>query len=305
MKIVTTCIPRFVQAALLALILATQIPVDALAQERNHIVSIEDGKVFIDGREVPQSELPASLKIKNRTLNWEFHGDALLELNGVVYQLVDGTLVEADEGVVRDGNMVAFLRDPDNGESVVRILTRSEPHLFSVGENEKYGVVLRDYTEALNKKAEEFAVIREKISVQDAEQNYALAGQLQLQAEHAARMAKAFPRVEFESYLSGIHKENLGLYDELVREQDIESRTHRLAMKARTTADKTERTQIVEELRAQLHEAFELKQQNREQEIEQLAGRLDELRQKLNQRVELRDQIIESRLRELLGELDW
>ncbi len=286
--------------------LLVQSPVNVLAQEAMHVVTIEDGKVFIDGNQVPPSELPPSLKIHNRDLRWSFHGDALLDLNGTVFQLLDGKLVEADDDVARDGHVVVFFRDPDDENSMVRVLSRNAPFRFRMRERgEPYGVVMENYMTALSNKAKEFEIIRKQISEQKGEQALVLAEQLQLQAENTARIAKAFPRVEFESYLSGLHDQNINLYGELVREHDMEADTHQLAMEIRASSNARHRKQLVEELRKRLYEAFELKQQNREGEIEQLADRLQELREKLGQRADLRQQIIESRLKELLGELDW
>ncbi|GMQ80731.1 MAG: hypothetical protein BMS9Abin05_0159 [Rhodothermia bacterium] len=296
----------WVPAFAFAYFLLVQSSVNVLAQETMHVVTIADGNVLIDGKQVPTSELPPSLKIRNRDLRWSFQGDALLELNGTVYQLLDGKLVEADDEIARDGRVVVFFRDPDDENSMVRVLTRNERQSYDVhGRNEPSGVVMENYTTALNDKAKEFEIIRKQIAEKKGDQTLILAEKLQLQAENAARIAMSFPRVEFESYLSGIHDQNLNLYGELVREHDMEENTHRLAMEARAAGNAGQRQKIIEELRKRLYEAFELKQQNREQEIEQLASRLQELREKLGQRSDLRQRIIESRLKELLGELDW
>ena len=50
----------------------------ASAQVERHVVTIENGKVFIDGTEVPKEDLPSSLRIKNLTASMNFTGDALL-----------------------------------------------------------------------------------------------------------------------------------------------------------------------------------------------------------------------------------
>ncbi|TDI69724.1 MAG: hypothetical protein E2O85_05045 [Bacteroidetes bacterium] len=297
---------RWIPVVAYACFILTLSPTTALAQEAMHVVTIEDGKVFIDGKQVPENELPKSLKIRNRELRWSFHGDALLDLNGTVFQLLDGKLVEADDDVAREGHVVVFFRDPDDENSMVRVLSRSEPSAFRVRARYKpYGDVMENYMAAFSNKAKEFDIIRKQIAEQSGEQSLMLAEQLQLQAENAARIAKAFPRVEFESYLSGIHEQNLNLYGELVREHDMEANTHQLAMEIRASSNARQRKRLVESLRERLYEAFELKQKNRESEIEQLADRLQELREKLGQRAELRQRIIESRLKELLGELDW
>ncbi len=292
-----------------ALLIATflvQPPAAALAQVERHVVTIDNGKVFIDGKRIADRDLPASLKLKDMLLSWSFTGDALLELRGTVYELQDGKLVEADEDIARDGRVMVFFRDPDDNDSVVRVLSRAGAVPFGRFKiDQSHGVVMENYLEALQNKAKEFELIRGQIADQNADQALVLADRLRLEAENTARIAQAFPRVEFESYLEGIHETDLKLYGQLMLERNIETETHRLAMEARAAQDWSRREKIVAELREKLNNAFELKQQNREKEIEQLGERLNELREKLSQRADLRDRIIESRLKELLGELDW
>jgi ABC-type phosphate transport system auxiliary subunit len=132
-----------------------------------------------------------------------------------------------------------------------------------------------------------------------------LAGQLRLEAENTARMAGAFPRVEFQSYLDDMHESDIGLYDQLIREQDMEMETHHLAMEALSATSVEHRKQVAEALRNRLNEIFDLKQENREREIEQLSKKLEDLKSRLKQRSDLRQQIIDVRMRELLGDLRW
>lgn len=296
---------KWVPALLIATFLG-QSPTAVLAQVENHVVTIEDGKVFIDGRRVADRALPASLKLDNLSLSWSFTGGALLELRGTVYELQDGKLIEADEDVARDGRVMVFFRESDDEGSMVRVLSRAEAMPFGrVKIDNAYGVVMENYFDAFQNKAKEFERIRVQLAERNTEQTLMLADKLRLEAENTARIAKAFPRVEFESYLQGIHETDLKLYGQLMLERNIETETHRLAMEARAARNARQREEIIAELREKLSKAFILKQQNREKEIEQMAERLNELREKLSQRADLRDRIIESRLKELLGELDW
>ena len=189
---------------------------------------------------------------------------------------------------------------------MVRVLSRAEAVPFGRFKvDQSHGVVMENYLDALQNKAKEFEIIRGQIAEQNVEQTLMLADKLRLEAENTARIAKAFPRIEFESYLQGIHETDLKLYGQLVLERNIESETHRLAMEARAARNARQREEIIAELAEKLKTAFELKQTNREKEIEQMSERLNELREKLSQRADLRDRIIESRLKELLGDLDW
>jgi len=170
---------------------------------------------------------------------------------------------------------------------------------------QSYGVVMENYLDALEDKAKEFEVIRGQIAGQNSEQTVLLADKLRLEAENAARIAKALPRVEFESYLEGIQQSDASLYNQLIQEHSLEAETLRLAMEARAASDERQRDLIIGTLRQKLEEAFELKQQNREQEIQQLTEKLSELRQRIKERSDARDRIIEARLKELLGESSW
>ena len=281
---------------------------DARAQMERHIVTIEKGNVYIDGDRVPERELPRSLRLNNLSASMNFTGDALLELNGQVYQLQNGRLVEADEDVARDGRVMVFFRDPENENTTFRVLSRGESADSYVGAysyDRPYGIAMENYLDAFENKAREFEAIRGQIVEQNREQAAMLAERLKAEAENAARIAKAFPRVEFESYLEDVQRVDASLYRQLLQESSIETETHRLAMEARAENDAERRADIVEELRSKLAEAFELKQQNREQEIEQIAEKLADLRQRIRQRSEARDRIIDARMKELLGELNW
>jgi hypothetical protein len=286
---------------------------DARAQVERHILTIEKSNVYIDGDRVPEGELPRSLRLtnlNNLSASMNFTGDALLELNGQVYQLEDGRLVEADADVARDGRVMVFFSDPENENATFRVLSRGEPSDSYVGayssfDRRPYGIAMDNYFDAFESKAREFEAIRGEIVVQNREQAAALAERLKAEAENTARIVKAFPRVEFESYLEDVQRMDASLYRQLVQESSIETETHRLAMEARAENDAERRAEIVEELRIKLAEAFELKQQNREQEIEQLAEKLADLRQRIRQRSEARDRIIDARMKELLGELNW
>jgi hypothetical protein len=280
----------------------------AYGQVERHVVTIEEGQVYIDGNLVPEKELPSSLDIKNLSASMNFTGDALLELNGKVFQLKDGRLVEADDNTARDGRMMVFFRNPDGGNSVVRVLSRRDDDgafgRYRV-QDRPHGMVMENYLDALEDKAREFEVIRGQLTEEDASQAQALAGKLRLEAENAARIAKALPRVEFESYLEGIQQTDQSLYNQLIQEHSIEVETQRLALEARAANTQERREELVEALRKRLEDAFELKQKNREREIEQLDAKLSELRQRIQERSDARERIIDARLKELLGEINW
>lgn len=96
----------------------------------------------------------------------------------------------------------------------------------------------------------------------------------------------------------------LGSSSDLAR-REAEARS--LAMKTRL-AEGDEKEALTAELREALDEIFALKQELRQEKIEELREKLDEAQQELAERAELEAEIIERRLIELLGsrsKYDW
>ena len=84
----------------------------------------------------------------------------------------------------------------------------------------------------------------------------------------------------------------------------MEMETRRLASRILATDNARQRTALRAQLHERLDEIFELKQENRRAEIDELGERLAELRRQMDARQANKDDIIERRIRELLGQLD-
>ena len=140
---------------------------------------------------------------------------------------------------------------------------------------------------------------------QIAPESNELARRMVVEAENTARIARAFPRVQYESYLSEVRDSNQFLYQELMREREMEARTHQLAMRIRQEEQEAGREKLTSELRNVLTEIFELKQENRQHEIEQLSQQLSKLTARLEEREALKADIIESRVKDLLEQHRW
>lgn len=112
---------------------------------------------------------------------------------------------------------------------------------------------------------------------------------------HLARMA------EVANYFSKMKAADLELYAEVQAEWDLEAELAVLAARIRAMRTGEERRVMVEELRKQLEEAFELKQQNRRREIQQLEEELERLKDRTQERNAARERLIEARLKDLLG----
>ncbi|RMH55858.1 MAG: hypothetical protein D6685_13760 [Bacteroidetes bacterium] len=123
-----------------------------------------------------------------------------------------------------------------------------------------------------------------------------------------ARIEADEARTEMQRYLDDLRNQNTRLFERLVRERQMEMETRALAARIQQMPEGRERDALIEQLRARLDEIFELKQQNRHQEIAQLEIQLETLRREMQERERLRKRIVEQRLRELLGQpspFDW
>jgi hypothetical protein len=271
------------------------------------MLTLEDGRILINGVEIPQKDLPKSLDLSGINSSFNLTGNSLIEINGTMYQLRNDRVEEVEAGDAAFHDVMVYVNATSDNNQALHIVNRRAPAsaLFEVADG-PYQVVMKNYVGRLNEQANEFEKIRVQMDdVHFEAQDKQLALQLRVQAENTARIAGSFPQIEYEGYLMGVKEKNVLLYDGLVREHELEMNTHRLASEARGASTPAERDKFVNELRSQLNDIFELKQENREDEIKQLDQRLQELTELMNKRSAMQDKIIEKRLKELLGELDW
>lgn len=308
-SIMMTSIRTYLGLLVLGLGLIVSMAAPAAAQN-SHTIRIQDGSVFIDDERVPDEDLPESLDIADMSATFSFSGDnrTLLDLGGHVFMLEDGRLVEVDSDEADNGLVVFFAADRDG--TPVRFVNRDDEwahqyHVRTRGDN-----TYAFYGDALFDQARKMEELKARLADQktmkfQAGEIEGTVVELTAAAENTARMAEALPRIQFQSYLESIGEKDAALYEELQREQQLEMKTRVLAQKIRASGSADDRRKLVEELRKDLADIFELKQKNREREIEQLARRLEALETRLEERQELRERIIEARLNELIGRSDW
>ncbi|GIV62003.1 MAG: hypothetical protein KatS3mg044_0869 [Rhodothermaceae bacterium] len=247
--------------------------VPARAQQ-THTVVIQDGRVQIDGKVLERARLPEGLDLDGVQAHLTFSGPGrpLLEINGALYEV-------SPEGMVRvgdaggNGRVSVFFRsfEPVPGDSLLIVGPRGRQ---AVGDPLAREQVLR----------------RARIEADEA----------RVEADEA--------RVEMQRYLEDLRNQNTRLFERLVRERQMEMETRALAARIQQMPEGRERDALIEQLRTRLDEIFELKQQNRHQEIAQLEIQLETLRREMQERERLRERIVEQRLRELLGQpspFDW
>ncbi len=283
----------------------------AMAQQRT--LSIQDGRVYINGEAVAAEALPASLDPRGMNVNFSFTGDtgAILELNDVFYLLDDQGLHEVEPWQAKAGDLsVFFRREKGEKDAVERFgapLLKNrdaEPgEAYFVFAGESMGRVMQQYLEELDTRAQSLQQLSAQMTAQRQNDAPRLLFEAHRQAAEAARVADALPRIEVQSYLYDVQKHDHGLFEQLLREQDMEQESLQLAARIRAMDDTAARHRLVEELRHKLDRSFELKQMNRRSEIEQLQARLIELQNRLNEREQMRERIIQLRMKELLGDL--
>jgi hypothetical protein len=105
-----------------------------------------------------------------------------------------------------------------------------------------------------------------------------------------------------QAYLQTLSERDRALYERLIRERDMEEEALRLAYLIRRSEETGERNRLTDRLREQLGSLFEIKQQNRQEEIVQVEVLLDNLREQMRERQRLRSELIEQRLLELTGQ---
>lgn len=265
-------------------------------RKTGHTLSIEAGTVYIDGEAVPAHELPASLDVDEVELQFEFHGIAspVVEIDGTPYVIEGRRLREVRAG---EGDDVAvFFRGraprPEAPPPPANVFYRPDVTL------------VREHAEELQRRAARMQEVEAASQVVRTREMQQWAAQVQQQAEQVARAAEELPQREAALYLSEVQQQDRGLYQRLVREWELEASTRRLADALRALPAGPQRDARLGELRDRLDEIFELKQQNRRDEIDQLERQLDALQRRLAEREAQRRRIVEQRLRQLLDGLD-
>lgn len=276
------------------------------AQQRQ--VVIRDGGVFIDGRKVPENQLPPSLSVNGLDLLYSFRGieKPLLFVNGHTYQLTDTRLVDvnAPDEEQETGRVSVIFRDGTQlpGASYQSPLDKPHPAeaLGARGQDLQTIAQVRQYIDALQQQAEALYHISANEALPRAEDLAAFTNEMRLHAQKAARLASDLPKMEVQSYLQDVQQQDVELYGQLVREWELEAKTYALAATIRDMDPSPERDHMTAKLRTQLQHIFELKQENRRREIEQLEKRLTDLQNSLEKRERMRERMIDKRLGELL-----
>lgn len=263
----------------------------SIAGAQTHVIEIREGRVFVDGRVVDGSRaLPVSgddaqidAQIDAR-FELPAHAAIMIDLDGIVLrfspdgvQQLDGTLLSLPlEGQARD------ISQESAPAEAKFIAAQAEELRRRAREMERIGVQLQ------SARVPDFELFQ-------------MIEMLRQSAMEAERVAQALPHFRVQGYLSDVREQNEELYERLVREQRLEAESVRLSAEIRHLSSGAQRDERIAHLRAQLEEIFQIKQDNRQREIEELEARLQSMQRRLEKRARHHDYIIERRLVQLIG----
>ncbi len=257
---------------LLALLFGAGAPVGA---QTVRTLTIRDGKVLIDGQEVPEKDLPASLDLQGVEATHTVVGNVrlLITLGEILYVFDNEGLREASEVYVVDSRQQG--RAP-------------------------YSALLAQ-AQALQQSTQELDELSRQFDQPEQQQANQALKKARIQVAQAAEVVGSLPRLEVQSYFSDVWRSDQGLYALIVREWRLERDAGALAREIRNLPEGRLRQARIEQLREKLGEIFELKQQNRRRETEQLEHQLGALKERLQERQRQRDEIIDRYLNQLIG----
>lgn len=262
-------------AVVLALLLGAGAPVGA---QNVRTLTIRDGKVLIDDREVPEKDLPASLDLQDIEATYTFAGDMSFR-----FQLGEVFYVFDNKGL-REASKVYFV----DGRSAGRLPFSA----FLV-----QAQALQESTQELDELSRQF----EQSPLPAPQQANLVLKKARFQVAQAAQVVGSLPRLEVQSYFSDVWRSDQNLYALLIHELRLEREAAALAREIRSLPDGNLRQSRIEQLREKLYAIFELKQKNRRREIEQLEQQLGALKERLQERQQQRDLIIDQYLKQLIG----
>lgn len=310
--------PIRLAAGLLALLVLLGSQTVVAQQSRS--LRIADGEVYIDGRQVAREDLPAGLRLEGMTVNYTFTGDVrpVVQIGDAFYVIEGDRLRQAEpteHSLFPQGP--AHLREFVPPDVHVEFRSPAAPRRSELdapadpaaspraAEFDRKAEVFNEQARRLEQLQQDlqsqFRAQQVQFETRQLQEVERLVQEMSRHAVEAAQMASDLPRLELESYLEDVRRQNEGLFDRLVSEQQLERETLEMARQIRSVA-REDRRERIEALRSKLDEIFDLKQENRRNEIQQLERRLEDLEQRLAERERLRAEMVERRIRELLGE---
>ena len=233
--------------------------VPVMAQNQTTL-TIQGGKVLINGKQLEEDQIPRSLDTENLYVSLSFPSqiDPTFELNGRYYTIQNDGLEELERrDFPADETTVVFRNPPPQ-----RTEAASGNDIQSYAQRDNQPVPYPG----------------QQVSV-SASSDY---------------------NTMMQQYIYEVSERDQQLYQQLVTEIELEREAREIALQVRNMPEGPERDEKTAQLRALLGEIFDLKQENRQIEIKLLEQQLNLLKQNLAEREAMKSRIIDNRINELL-----
>ncbi|MFO7890626.1 MAG: hypothetical protein R6V04_09835 [bacterium] len=106
-------------------------------------------------------------------------------------------------------------------------------------------------------------------------------------------------------YLDKLKERDPKQYEAMKEMKELEIQTKKLVDQYKNTGSESEKEKLKNQISELLNKIFDIRQQNRQKEIERLEKRLAEAKENNKKRLQNKDEIIAERLEDLLGKQDW
>ena len=266
---------------------------------------IEDGVVFIDGRKIPPEKLPEGFPPEGVSVDYMFSPgldkDLIVEVKGGPRYILKRDSLWATTPRAFSCTMQDYGCKDMKEDAYVLFIPATPPEAIL----ERYAEDLREQEKRMRDLLHR--LVPESQTNEFPNELQQMVQEMTLRAAEAARTASELPHIWMQHYFSNMQHKNEGLFDQLMSERLMEHETLSMARKFAAIDEGEVRRDSIAVLWERLAEIFELKQENRRREVEELAEKLQELQKAIAERQRLRDNIVERRLQELLGNdtLDW
>ncbi len=106
-------------------------------------------------------------------------------------------------------------------------------------------------------------------------------------------------------YMESLKERDSEQYEKMKEKRELDIECKKFVDQYKSTENVSEKENLKNQIVELLKEIFDIRQSNREKEIERLEKRLAEAKENNRKRKQNKDKIVAERLEELLGEQDW
>ena len=261
---------------------------------------IEGGVVFIDGRKVSPGNLPEGFPPEGVSVDYMFSPgldkDLIVAVRGGPRYILEGDSLWATTPRAFSCTMQRYGCKDTEEDAYVLFIPATPPE-----------AILQRKTKDLLEQARRIQDMQHSFMGSLPNEFQQMVEEITLSAAEAARTASELPHIQMQHYLSNMQLKNEGLFDQLMSERLMEQEVLGMVRKFAAMDEGKAHQDSIAVLRERLDEIFDLKQENRRREVEELKERLRELQWAIGERQRLQHRIVERRLQELLGNdtMDW